>query len=230
MMNRRRSPGTLPATAFLLLSAATAFAQNPMYFPYTHRHPTGVNGRVAVLTKPAIIHAIQPVRISLPSEARITFFCGSPQHQQVMSSPAQPGLVPGFVYRLRISDMPEHPGVEIYPTIELLDRLHPPQGLAQEFPIPIEITEEEIEIALQDRMVTKVVYLEQPDLAKPIEQVSGTLTEEVSPRADLLKVADMKGRPMAILRIGGRVPDPHSPADEFYSRSPIYFLNSPPAP
>ncbi len=97
-------------------------------------------------------------------------------------------------------------------------------------PDPIEISEEEIEIALQDRMVTKVIYLEQPDLAKPIEQVSGTLTEDVSPRADLLKVADMKGRPMAILRIGGRVPDPHSPADEFYSRSPIFFLNSPSAP
>lgn len=230
MTNRRRSFEILQAASVLVLLSSTALAENPMHYPFTHRHPTGVNGRVSVLTRPAIIHAVQPVRVSLPSEGRITFFCGSPHHQQVMSSPAQPGMVPGFVYRLRISDLPDHPGVELYPTIELLDRLHPPPGLAQEYPIPIEITDEEIEIALQERMVTKVIYLEQPDLARPIEQTSGTLTEDVNPQANLLKVADMKGRPMAILRIGGRVPDPNSPVDEYYSRSPIYFLNTPAAP
>ncbi|MCA8996549.1 MAG: hypothetical protein KDA80_06185 [Planctomycetaceae bacterium] len=222
-------PIVLTITALLLSATAwsPAFAQNGYYYPYSHRQATGVNGRVSALTRPAIVHAIQPVRVSLPTEGRITFYAGSPDNAQVQSTPAQPGMVPGHVYRLRISDMPEFPGVELYPTIELLDRLHPPQGLAQEFPIPIEITEEEIEIALRDQMVTKVIYLEQPDLANPIQQVGGVLTEDVRPTANLLQVADMKGRPMAILRIGGRIPDRHSATDEFYSRSPLFWNRGP---
>lgn len=122
--------------------------------------------------------------------------------------------------------MPEFPGVEIFPTIELLDRLHPPAELAQEFPIPVELSEEEIQIVLQDRMITKIVYLEQPDLAFPAEQTGAIRNETLSPRDNLMQAADQRGRPLAIIRIGGRIPDPRSPTDEFFSQSPL-MLTSP---
>jgi len=84
----------------------------------------------------------------------------------------------------------------------------------------IEITKEEIEMALQDRMVTKVIYLEQPDFAMPVRQEDQPLVEDLPQHINLLQAADYRGRPMAILRLGGRIPDPNSP-HEFYSDSPI---------
>ncbi|WP_437204817.1 hypothetical protein [Planctomicrobium sp. SH664] len=194
-----------------------------------HRAPTGVVGRVNLLIRPGAEAAAQPIRIVPPSTGVVSFYAGSPRNVVAQPAPAQASFLVGRVYRVKISDMPEFPGVEIFPTIELLDRLHPPAELVQEYPIPIELTEQEIEIVLQDRMVTKVVYLEQPDMAVPAVQGKGIFTEDVSPTANLLQAADFRGRPMAIVRIGGRVPDANSPADEFYSQSPVFLSGNEPA-
>lgn len=203
----------------LLLSTAT-LAQD-RHFPLNHRLPTGTAGRWAVATQPQRFGHYQPVKIQLPSAGHVTFFQGNSQNAVLTQSPAQAGMVVGHTYRVRVSGMPEYPGVELFPTIEILDRLHPPEGHANEFPIPIEITAEEIEVVRQDRMVTKVVYLEQPDLAAPVEQGERIRIEDLAASRNLLKAADQRGRPMAIIRIGGRLPDPNSELDVFYSQSPI---------
>jgi hypothetical protein len=109
--------------------------------------------------------------------------------------------------------------------VEILDRLHPPPGLALEFPVLIEITTDDIETVLQDRMVTKVIYLEQPDLAAPGNHEGKVRVENLPPSTNLLQAADLRGRPMAIVRMGGRVPDPRAPCDEFFSQSPLLIAN-----
>ena len=73
----------------------------------------------------------------------------------------------GYLFRVRVSDMPEFPGQSLYPSIEVIDRLHPPRGKVDKFPIPVELSADEIRLALSGRMITKVVYLEQPQLAIP---------------------------------------------------------------
>ncbi len=189
-----------------------------------HRAPTGVAGRWSALTRPGIAGAPQPIKVTVPTTGQITFYAGSPQRGFQMPAPAMAGFGVGYVYRVKISDMPEFPGVELYPTIELLDRLHPPAGYELEFPVPIQITEEEIETVMKDQMVTKVVYLEKPDFAFPVVQTGGARIENLPPSDNLLQAADLRGRPMAIVRIGGRIPDPHSPKDEFFSQSPLHLL------
>lgn len=206
-----------------LVWAATATAQvsGERYDPLDHRQQPGVAGRWATLTKPDFPGYLQPVRIALPTTGQVTFYAGSPTSEVPRPAPAHAKMAPGRVYRVRISGMPEFPGVELFPTIEMIDRLHAPEGLGDQFPVPIEMTTDEIELALQERMVTKVIYLEQPDLAAPFPQANGIRTEDLSPRTNLLEAADQRGRPIAILRIGGRIPDPNSPVDEFYSSSPV---------
>jgi len=191
------------------------------YQPLDHRAPTGVAGRWSALVKPGTAGLPQQVRISLPTSGTVTFYAGSPQNLVPVETPAQAGLGVGYVYRFRISHLPEFPGVELFPTVEILDRLHAPAELASEFPIPIEINAEEIEIVLQDRMVTKVIYLEHPDLAFPIEQTGAIRIEKLRPQENLLQAADQRGRPLAIIRMGGRIPDPGAPTDEFFSQSPL---------
>jgi hypothetical protein len=130
----------------------------------------------------------------------------------------------GFVYRLKIGALRDYPGVELYPTVELLDRLHPPKGREAEFPVPISFTEQEIRYAVEGRMITKVIYLEQPDRAAPVRNSLEARTRLAGPRDNPLKLADEEGRPIAILRLGGRVPDRHAPEPGFFgSGAPMTF-------
>jgi hypothetical protein len=112
------------------------------------------------------------------------------------------------VYRLKVTEIPNNPGLEVFPTIELVDRLYPPPNLRLRFPIPVELTQEELELAAQGSFVTRVIYVESPDTALPIAQPAsgGQAWIEAPPGADPLVTADERGRPIAILRIGSRVP------------------------
>lgn len=216
---------SLLLSGLLLASVGACVQAQERYFPLDHRGPTGMAGRWSALTQPAITATPQLVEITLPAGGTVTFYPGSPHSGVPLAAPARAVMAVGYVYRFRISDLPRYPGVELYPTVEILDRLNPPPGLEEQFPVPIELTEAEIETALQDRMVTKVIYLEHPHLAIPKVQVDGLHTESVSPSMNLMQAADLRGRPMALIRIGGRIPDPRSPVDEFYSQSPISVLS-----
>src|SRR5690606_36649094 len=94
------------------------------------------------------------------------------------------------------------------PTIELVDRLHPPKGQEVRFAIPIEFSQEDLELALEGKYVTRVVYLEDPNNALPYGQKEiGDEWYDVLPSEDPLEVPDRIGRPMAIIRTGGRLPE-----------------------
>lgn len=192
-----------------LLLCGVAVAQKPgRHVPLDHRAPIGQAAHWNVLARPSIHGYPQPVRISVPGSARVTFFDSSNPDGTTVDAPGQARLPVGYAYRVRISEMSEYPGVEIYPTVEVLDRLHPPADLIDEYAIPIELTADEIEAVLDDRMVNKVVYLERQDLPRPPHRRAAVALSEVSPSANLLEAAHHQGRPMAILRIGGRTLTP----------------------
>lgn len=230
-------PRTLRRLLPVLLAAAAPLAASAQenrlfvtpapgrYTPLDQREVPGKVARWNLIAKPSLTGFFQPVQIRLPSDGQVSFY-SSDQPQPVTSpAPAQAGLLIGPVYRVRIAGLPEYPGVELYPTIEVTDRLHPPAGHEDDFPIPVEITREEIEAALQDRMVTKVIYLESPQEANVMEQLDGRIiTFDTPGHANLLDAADQMGRPVAILRLGGRTPDPNNPHDlQLGPPAPIKF-------
>lgn len=184
------------------------------YTPLDQREVPGKVARWNLIAKPSLTGYFQPVQVRLPTQGSVSFFTPEQPQPVVAPAPAQASFLIGPVYRLRIADLPEYPGVELYPTIELTDRLHPPAGLEEEFPVPVEITAEEIEAALADQMVTKVVYLESPQNASVLTAEDGhTITFDARGDSNLLDAADQLGRPVAILRLGGRTPDQNNPGD-----------------
>jgi hypothetical protein len=113
----------------------------------------------------------------------------------------------GSVYQLKVTNIPLNEGAEVFPTIELLDRLCPPAGQELRFPIPIELTLEELDLAASGKYVTRVIYLEDPRMALGVRQDPDQQRYyEVDSDTDPLEAADRIGRPMAILRMGSRVP------------------------
>jgi len=189
--------------------------------PLHHRALPGQVGRWNLIAKPTLTGYFQPVQVVLPSTGEVTFYSLEHPGQHRLPAPAQAGMLIGAVYRLRVGSMPEYPGVELFPTIEVTDRLHPPCGREFEFPIPVEITAEEIAAAQGDQMVTKVVYLEQPQWAVMLPVDPGqTRNLDLPNSQNLLDAADQLGRPVAILRLGGRTPDPHNPYDDLLGPPP----------
>ena len=214
--------------AVMLLAAAcccSAQAQQPArppsqsppdrYFPLSQHSPAGQHAHWRNILQGRDPSWLQPLKIEAPGGGRVDIFSGSRVAVGTAVSPARVRANVGHLYRLRISDMPKHPGVELFPTIELIDRLHPPEGHADTFPIPIIFTDADIEAVTRGDLVTRVVYLEQPQLAQVHDPLRRTIPQRVTPNENVLQEADRLGRPMAIIRIGGRRPSTHS-ADSFF--------------
>lgn len=117
------------------------------------------------------------------------------------------GLLVGQVYRFRISNIPGFEGAELYPSVEMVDRTYPPPGLATSYPIPINLDQEDLYAAMEGRLVTRVIFLEDPQTAVPLPQgPDGPAAIDVPEYLDPLRIADLRGRTVAILRIGSMAP------------------------
>ncbi len=178
--------------------------------------PPGAIGSRQTMRGGPIRCFFQPVEIVAPPGASVSLV-EKGRFNEPKPAPRKAGLILGQVYRLRITNIPFEPGREVFPTIELIDRLHPPKGQEVRFAVPIEITQEDLELALDGKFVTRVVYLENPDDAMPVSADKvGNESFDALPSEDPLEVADRIGRPIAILRMGGRLPEDATGKDQSF--------------
>ncbi len=214
----------------LLLSASALAADPPVHRLHAGVMPPGAIGRQRLMRGGPLSGFCQPVEIRAPQGARIAPAAGS-NFLRGQKNQLQVGLTIGPIYRFRVSEIPDHPGLELFPTVELIDRLYPPPGQRHRFPVPIELTLEELVSAASGSFITRVIYLEDPDLAPAIARKDQDRPWiEARPGEDPLVVADHLGRPMAILRLGGRLPDNNQPSDAFlYGSPPAQIYDSAPA-
>lgn len=194
----------------------TRAATNGRYFAYDQFVPPGHAGVMAIQAGKVEPYAVQPVRIRLPTAGTVTLYDGSLDRPVSLATPAQAGVIVGPLYRLKLSELPEFPNTDFYPSIELIDRLHPPPGQAERFPVEIEFEERELAAVIKGQLVTKVMYLEQPDRV-PTRHLRGEpRVIDLAPFQNAVAEADLLGRPIAIVRLGGRTPDPHYPDPQFW--------------
>ena len=170
----------------------------------------------------------QPVSVRTPEGTSLAGVAAG-KFSERLPSPFQAGLLVGCDYRLRVTGIPFHPGSELFPTITLLARTYPPPGRELEFPITITLTLEDLELALEGRYITRVIYLENPQTALPVQtNGDGQISYDVH-SGDPIAVAATQGMPVAIVRMGGRVPDQNAPngllTSEFCFGSPPWMLN-----
>ncbi|MCC9655807.1 hypothetical protein LOC70_08355 [Rhodopirellula sp. JC737] len=231
------------AIAGLLLTNSLATAADPsQYLSSNGQHrlfngamPPGVIAATRQMAGPGGTAAMdvqapyyQPVQIRGPQGVRFAL------PQMGAFQDPQPGLMAGLlvgqVYRFQISGIRGAEGAELFPTLEMVDRTYPPPGLATQYPIIVTIDEEDLQAALDGQLVTRVIYLEDPQTAVPLAQepttksdVGGETPIDVSQFQDPLQVADRLGRVVAILRIGSLAP-PRSPelAPQFFFGYPTW--------
>lgn len=160
-------------------------------------------------TPPIIMAPLLYARVDAPPGVEATFYQGSPIGK-TFPVPAPIGLRPGYVYRIKLSGFREHPGVALYPTLEVRGTLEvTPKLNPAEYPAPIPVNDQDIERAIAGAVVTKVVFLERPDSAVPeATRPNHPLEFEVPPGADAVAEARQRGRLMVIVRLGERAVPP----------------------
>ena len=209
---------------FWWLGAATALPaqQPPVHYIHQGIMPPGAIGGRQLQRGGPLPGFFQPVEIKAPPGALISLAAAN-QFDEALPAPRKVGLLIGAVYRLRVTNIRLSESLEVYPTIEVIDRLYAPPDQQRRFAIPIDISEDDLRLALDGKFVTRVIYLEDPRhalAARDNPQAQNVF--DTTPGQDPLAVADGLGRPVAILRLGARVPDQAEMVD------PSFFYGSPP--
>lgn len=186
--------------------------------------PPGVIAREQLLRDASFRGYFQPVELYGPEGSSISLVVDG-RFQRPQRSPVRAGMLIGKVYRFRVTNIRRHEGFEVFPTVEVINRMYPPKGQATRFPIPIELTEDELAMALDGHFVTRVIYLENPKTALALPQDGKNQRYyEIAPDQDPIQVADELGRPMAILRMGSRVPAENESIVNFSYGSPPLLI------
>ncbi len=175
--------------------------------------PGPVGAAVAAPAVAALPQDVQVVRFQGPSGMKVEVL--GPMPEPVPPGDGQGlatvGLKVGVGYKLRLSELPDRPGVELFPVVEVVGHLHRPPGIdPARFPIRIVFRDEDLDDAVaRGRLVTQVIYLEDPDQAIPLKLPKDEPPfVTLNPAEEPFKVARALGRVMALVRIGGRQPTP----------------------
>jgi hypothetical protein len=228
-----RSASAITALAAWLLLGSLVAAQRPTpewHFQDTADMPPGWVGQKQLQRGGPRPGYYQPVKVTGPVGSTVAL-AENGDFPPTDRNYVLAGMLIGQAYRLKVTGIPLHEGQEVYPTVEVIDRLYPPPGQAARFPIPVELTAEELEMALNGKYVVRVIYLEDPKTALPVaDEPPHQRYHEVAPGDDPLQAADRLGRPVAILRMGSRMPAPEYVDGRFVYLNPPYVKYEEPPP
>jgi hypothetical protein len=108
------------------------------------------------------------------------------------------------IYRLKITNIPGHPGVPFYPTLEIAPSTPRTDAYLTHNAVPIEFTDEDFDQVSAGNFVTKVIYLPDPQHQElAIAGVETLVSTRLDPGVDPIAEADRRGTILAIVRLGG---------------------------
>jgi hypothetical protein len=117
--------------------------------------------------------------------------------------PGRQNFYQGAMYRLKLTDIPGRPGVELYPSLEVAPVTPRTDEFLAHAPIPVQVTEEDLDQVLSGNYVTKVIYLPDPEFQElALAGVETLVSTRLNPGEDPIVEADRRGSILAILRIG----------------------------
>jgi predicted small lipoprotein YifL len=125
---------------------------------------------------------------------------------------SMPLIVPGRtnfqqagLYRLKLTNIPEHEGVELYPTIEVAPTNPRTHAFLAHNTVPIQLTVDDLNQVSAGNFVTKVIYLPDPDFQQlAVAGVETLVSTRLDPGEDPIVEADRRGSILCILRIGNK--------------------------
>lgn len=117
--------------------------------------------------------------------------------------PGRYNFLQASIYRLKLSNINGRPGLELYPTIEVVPGNPKTDAFLAHNYIPVDFTEEDFDQVTAGNFITKVIYL--PDVqfsggAGGAEELSST---RLDPGVDPIAEAQRRGHILLVVRLGG---------------------------
>ena len=144
-----------------------------------------------------------------PSKMNIGWQSGGSGSERVFLTHDQPvpfryNFNQGFIYRLKLSNIPNHPDQALYPTIEVAPSTPATDAYLTHNPIPLQFTPEDFEQVIDGgNFVTKVIYLPDPKYQElAIAGVETLVSTRLEPGVDPILEADKRGTILMIVRLG----------------------------
>ena len=120
-------------------------------------------------------------------------------------APGRQDFAQGAIYRLKLTDMPGHEGIELYPSLEVAPVTPRTAAYLAHNAVPFQITEEDLDQVTTGNFVTKVVYLPDPDYQElAVAGVETLVSTRLDPGCDPVVEADRRGSILAIIRLGNK--------------------------
>lgn len=227
-------PGGMCPAPGNLISPPGIAAMPPGALPPGLRPPGAVAAVGALTGGPAPPFPVQrtEVRFVGPAGMKIAWYGPSADGKggfgpQYLQAPARYNFLQASIYRLKLSNIPNRPSLELYPTLEVVPAKPKTCTFLAHSAVPIVFTEEDFEQVAAGNFVVKVIYLPDPqfqDLAAtgPDEVVSSRLDPGIDPIIE----AKRRGSILLVVRLGNiDLEAPNTPAMD----APNPFAPVPPA-
>jgi hypothetical protein len=118
--------------------------------------------------------------------------------------PARYNFNQGYIYRLKLSNIPGRASVSLYPTIEVAPTTPATDAYLAHNAIPVQFTAEDFDQVVDGgNFVTKVIYLPDPKYQElAVSGVETLVSTRLEPGVDPILEADKRGTILLIVRLG----------------------------
>jgi hypothetical protein len=181
------------------------------------------------------------VRFIEPAGMRITWYAaqadGKPGFNPTyLEAPARYNFAQGSIYRLKLSDIPNHPGLELSPTLEVVPTNPHTATFLAHSAVPLTFTAEDFSHVASGSSVVKVVYLPDPQNRDSAPGTADTIvSSQLEPGVDPIVEAQRRGSILLVQRMGNidpeaqKVPALYMPPGLAYRAAASPILIPPPA-
>jgi hypothetical protein len=219
MMPPGMPPGMMPPPHPGMLQQIAAFGPGGPVIPANH--PMGPQmGPQMAGASPAAMSAMAmsahprfpaqrtQVRFVKPSGMKVSWYTQGPDGKPAYSStpidaPGRYNFPQAAIYRLKLGNIEGRPGLEIYPTMEVVPTNPKTESFLAHSSVPVEFTPDDFKRIADGSYVVKVIYLPDPQF----QDAASTGTEEllsttIEPGLDPIQEALRRGSILLIIRMG----------------------------
>ena len=165
-------------------------------------------GPAGMQTMPPFMRRRTEVRFVSPNGMKISWYVPSSDGRgaftpSFLTAPARYNFLQGAIYRLKLTNIANRPGLELYPTVEVVPSGPHSDTFLAHSAVPVTFSDEDLDQVASGNFVVKVIYLpdaQYQDLATvgPDELVSSRLEPGVDPIAE----AHRRGNILLVIRLG----------------------------
>jgi hypothetical protein len=184
--------------------------------------PAGAVAAVGALAGPDQPHfptQRTQVRFVRPSGMKVSWYTtladGKPGYwDKAIEVPGRYNFLQAAIYRLKLSNIEGQPGLELYPTLEVVPANPRTEAFLAHSAVPVEFTKEDFRQVTSGNYLVKVIYLPSPQYQDVAATAPGEIiSTQLEPGADPINEALRRGDILLVIRMGNMDQEaPNTPA------------------